>query len=152
MMGFQENLRQYRDAAGLTAKDFAALIGIKYSTYISYEAAGKEPKYDTLQKIAAALHVSIDELLGYKPDTLARWQKCLDGQNLGFLQENGRYIVVDGSDGTLSRHATFTEKELVQLLEYAERLAENSLEGIRNKLICNTIREKLTEKIALSQA
>ena len=65
-MSFKENLRQYRETTGLTAKDFATLIGIKYSTYISYEAAGKEPKYDTLQKIAAALHVSIDELLGYK--------------------------------------------------------------------------------------
>ena len=151
MIAFQENLKRFREKAGITAKDFAALLGIKYTTYMAYENEGREPKQEALCKIAAALHVSIDELLAYKPDTLARWQKCLDGQNLGFLQENGRYIVVDGSDGTLSRHATFTEKELVQLLEYAERLAENSIEGIRNKLICNTIREQLTAKIALSQ-
>lgn len=66
-MSFQTNLRRFREATGYTAKDFAALIGIKYSTYVSYEAAGKEPKYDTLRKIAAALSVSIDELLGYEP-------------------------------------------------------------------------------------
>ena len=64
-MGFQENLRKFREAQGITAKDFAAKVGLKYGTYFSYETAGKEPKLETLCKIAAALHVSIDELLGY---------------------------------------------------------------------------------------
>lgn len=64
-MGFQENLRKFREAQGITAKDFAAKVGLKYGTYFSYETAGKEPKLETLCKIAAALHVTIDNLLGY---------------------------------------------------------------------------------------
>jgi len=65
-MSFQENLRLYRIKAGYTqAKDFAAAIGVNYSTYIAYENQGKEPKYDTLLKIAAALNVSTDTLLGF---------------------------------------------------------------------------------------
>lgn len=64
-MSFQENLRLYRERAGYTqAKEFAAAIGLKYTTYIAYENQGKEPKYDTLRRIAAALNVSTDMLLG----------------------------------------------------------------------------------------
>ena len=69
-MSFQDNLRMYRERLGVNAKDFANQLEIKYTTYAGYENQGKEPKYDVLCKIAAALHVSIDELLGYKPDLL----------------------------------------------------------------------------------
>lgn len=73
MSTFQDNLKKYRDRLGITAKDFAAQIGIPYTTYTAYENQGREPKYDTLCKIAAALNVSIDELLGYKVDKLKYW-------------------------------------------------------------------------------
>lgn len=65
-MAFQENLRFYREKAGYKqAKEFAAAIGVNYSTYIGYENQGKEPKYETLLRIAAALNVSIDTLLDF---------------------------------------------------------------------------------------
>jgi DNA-binding XRE family transcriptional regulator len=64
--GFKENLRKCREALGINAKDFAAQIGVKYTTYANYENVGSEPNYETLVKIATALHVSIDKLLGYK--------------------------------------------------------------------------------------
>ena len=72
-MSFQDNLRMYRERLGVNAKDFAAQLGIKYTTYAGYENQGKEPKYETLCKIAAALHVSIDELVGYEPNRLQYW-------------------------------------------------------------------------------
>ena len=64
-MSFQDNLRMYRERLDITAKEFATRIGISYAAYIGYESAGKEPRYDTLRKIATGLHVSIDDLLGY---------------------------------------------------------------------------------------
>lgn len=67
-MSFNENLKEYRERSGYTAKEFAKIIDLPYTTYISYENQGREPKYDVLIKIAAALHVSIDDLLGYDPD------------------------------------------------------------------------------------
>lgn len=72
MSAFQDNLKKFRERLGFSAKGFAADIGIKYTTYANYENAGSEPKYDTLIKIAAALHVSIDDLLGY---TVDEWEK-----------------------------------------------------------------------------
>lgn len=63
-MAFQENLRHFRGKAGYTAKEFAAKLGLKYSTYAAYENQGSEPKYDMLCKIADALNTSTDDLLG----------------------------------------------------------------------------------------
>lgn len=64
-MSFQENLRYYREKAGFKqAKDFVKVLGIPYNTYTSYENQGREPKYQTLIRIADLLDVSIDDLLG----------------------------------------------------------------------------------------
>ena len=47
-MGFQENLRHYREKAGYkSAKDFANTLGIQPNTYVGYEVRGREPKYET---------------------------------------------------------------------------------------------------------
>ena len=64
-MKFQENLRTYRERLGISAKDFAAQIGLPYTKYIAYENKGVWPNEENIVKIAAALHVSIDDLLGY---------------------------------------------------------------------------------------
>ena len=82
-MSFAENLRKYREKAGYTAKDFSALLDVKYSTYAAYENQGSEPKYETLCKIASALRVSTDELIGYEGiDKYDRMNKVIE--SLGF--------------------------------------------------------------------
>lgn len=48
-----------------SAKEFAKVLDIEYSTYMGYENRGREPKYEVLIKIADTLDVSPDELLGY---------------------------------------------------------------------------------------
>ena len=66
-MGFQENLRFYKEKAGYTsAKDFSKALNIPYNTYAGYESQYREPKYETLIKIADLLNVSTDELLGHE--------------------------------------------------------------------------------------
>ena len=64
-MGFQENLRYYREKANLTPTEMAKYLNVAYNTY-GYEVRGREPKYDALCKIADLLNVSTDELLGRK--------------------------------------------------------------------------------------
>lgn len=64
-MSFQENLKYYREKAGYkSAKEFANTLGIPPNTYVGYEVRGREPKFDTLCKIADLLEVSTDDLLG----------------------------------------------------------------------------------------
>ena len=73
-MSFQDNLRRAREKAGYeSAKDFSDRLGISYTTYMNYESKGREPKYDRLCEIAAALHVTTDELLGFDGESI--WRK-----------------------------------------------------------------------------
>ena len=68
MSTFQDNLRHYREKAGYKKQtDLAKAINIPYTTYLNYEKAGREPKYETLIKIADTLGISTDELLGHIP-------------------------------------------------------------------------------------
>lgn len=69
-MSFQENLRHYREQAGYSAKEFAEVLKIPPNTYVGYEVRGREPKFDTLCKIADLLEVSTDDLLGRKEPRL----------------------------------------------------------------------------------
>ena len=74
---FHDNLRFYRKQTGMNAKEFATqVLNMPYTTYIVYENSNKEPKITTLCRIAAALNVSIDDLIGYKPPA-----KCKSAKN-----------------------------------------------------------------------
>lgn len=83
-MSFQENLKHYREKAGYkSAKEFANTLGIPPNTYVGYEVRGREPKFDTLCKIADLLEVSTDDLLGRTSNILGnkedkRLKKLLD--------------------------------------------------------------------------
>lgn len=86
-MEFNERLKHYREKAGYkTAKDFAKKLGLPYPTYVAYENTDREPKYEVLIRISRLLNVSIDELLGNKPDKI-QWIK-------GILENNGFSIHV----------------------------------------------------------
>ena len=57
-MTFSDNLKKYRLLAGFkSAKEFADSIGIKYTTYMSYENKGTKPPLTILD-------ISVDELIG----------------------------------------------------------------------------------------
>lgn len=70
-MNFAKNLRMYRIAAGYkSAKDFADLLGVPYTTYVAYENRDREPRYNTLCKIAQLLKVTPNDLLEFRLDPL----------------------------------------------------------------------------------
>ena len=140
MSTFQDNLKSYRERLGINAKDFAAQLGIKYTTYANYENAGSEPKYDTLCRIAAALHVSIDDLLGYKVDRLEYWLNRL-GERFDCIESSPPGAVTllywDNEDwetgGNATMQADYTKEELTALLESLGERAE--------KITASTTRE-----------
>lgn len=70
---FNENLKESRLKSGLSQKDLSENIGVAKSTYSLYESGKREPNVDTIKKIASALNVSADTLLGIdeEPTTLA---------------------------------------------------------------------------------
>ena len=65
------NLRRLREARGLSQRQIAQLSGIPRPTWGSLEAGGANPTLAVLGRAAAALQVSIEELIG-PPRTAAR--------------------------------------------------------------------------------
>ena len=60
-------LNDLRQAAGLTQMQLAAKVGVNHSNIAYWELSGTPPRGEVLPKLAAALGVSIDTLLGVTP-------------------------------------------------------------------------------------
>ena len=60
-----ENIKKYRKKAGLTQEALARRADVSYNTIIKLESKGiKDPRIGTLKKLANALNISLDELVG----------------------------------------------------------------------------------------
>ena len=60
-----QNLKKYRKKLKLTQEGLARKANISYNTVIKLESRGiTDPRMDTLKKLAAALGISIDGLVG----------------------------------------------------------------------------------------
>ena len=64
MVEFGNRLRQLRKDRKLTQQQLADLIGVKNSVISFYEVGDRTPSPDVLRKLALALHVTADYLLG----------------------------------------------------------------------------------------
>ncbi len=62
-MTIGERLRALRKEAGLTQKELGERLGVSASMIGQYETNLRKPKFETLEKIAAVLNVSISEFL-----------------------------------------------------------------------------------------
>ena len=128
-MNFQENLRTYRERLGISAKDFASQIELPYTKYIAYENKGAEPKYETLCKIAAALHVSIDSLLGYAaPAEHLRLVALVKSCGLE-VHEQDNLITVSMSDTLKATLSVGEQKAINNTLSQLEPLSVTDFDG-----------------------
>lgn len=103
-MEFNEKLRLLRKNAGLTQRQVADAVGVTYRTYQNYEAGASSPSGDVASRLAAALGVSTDTLLGAAPASapeapdralsalLAEMQALFAG---GALREEDKKYVLD---------------------------------------------------------
>lgn len=69
---FNENLREARKKKRMTQKQVAEAIGVARSTYALYETGEREPTVEGVKKIAKALDVSGDFLIGITEPTQAQ--------------------------------------------------------------------------------
>ena len=66
-MAFIDNLRLLREQAGLTQTEMAKKAGVPFRSYQNWEAGSREPRIQALAAVAAALGVTVDELIGQEP-------------------------------------------------------------------------------------
>ena len=164
-MQFSKNLRKYRENIGYSAKELAELIGIKYTTYLNYENMGSEPKYEILCKLANALNVSTDELIGIEnindklkgvdaTETAIALFKA-GGYSLDVKDNtyslNIPYRLIDITEGDKNSYGdcvtyplTLSEKELVLIAKYAVQAADKEFYAKRKEMLHNAF-----EKIML---
>lgn len=79
LLGKKDGIEYCRSSAA-----FAAHVGINPKTYKNYEISARAPSYDNLIKIASALGVSIDRLLGYDPPAENEIRFFLDDLGISF--------------------------------------------------------------------
>lgn len=63
-MKFSERLKKFREEQGLTQVQLSELTGITARQIQKYEGGQARPRLDAAEKIAKALNISADELLG----------------------------------------------------------------------------------------
>ncbi len=144
-MSFQDNLRRYRERQGITAKDFAAQLGIKYTTYANYENQGREPKYDTLCRIAAALHVSIDELMDFNSDSAAYWVSYLKNKDFD-ITDDGEKIYLNHNGEKFS----VSHKEFVESMERLSAETDDLVSQVREGIFTLKVRDFISMEYMLS--
>ena len=64
MVKFGERLRELRKQKGFTQKQLASLVGVQNSVISFYELGERMPSPEIIIKLASALHVSADYLMG----------------------------------------------------------------------------------------
>lgn len=82
-----KRLQKVRQDAGLTQQKLCQLANLSYSTLAKIErGAIKAPSIFTIQSIAVALHVGLDDLMGtISPALLAGAQKCVTKNGVRFI-------------------------------------------------------------------
>lgn len=95
MIQFTQNLKQLREARGLSRQELADMAGISSAAIGYYETGKREPQASTLVSIAAALHVSVDDLLGYHVDDF-------DKAAALFHESTGKTATLDESGVTIA--------------------------------------------------
>ena len=135
METFAERLKCFRQAAKCSQKEIAEKIGIPFQTYNNYETKGNEPKIEILIKLANALGVDINTLVGFQPDNHSELLYVLRSADIAFELDpddnNGLYIEntyftektypkPDRMDGAV--HITFDDLKLIIEMTQAEVL------------------------------
>ena len=65
VMKFNERLKKYREDKGLTQVQLSEFTGITTRQIQKYEGGKARPRLDAAEKIAKALNITTDELLGH---------------------------------------------------------------------------------------
>jgi len=101
---FPDRLKQARELRGLSQGELAARAGMQPSAISHFETANRKPSFDNLRRLAQALDVTTDYLLGRvneigataKADTLYRNIQQLQSTDRDFIEDWIRHKVERG--------------------------------------------------------
>lgn len=99
-MNIGEKIKDYRKKSGLSQKELGQKLNVSQQHIAQYESGKRIPKLDTIQKIAVALNISVNDLL----------ESPLDDSPLYRAFKNN-----DASDNPLEKH--YVNSKLTEQIE-----------------------------------
>lgn len=75
MSMFSENLKKYRQMANLSQEALGKKIGVTGVTIMRYEKGVREPKIETMKKLANALNIPLSKLIDINSPTMSNVAK-----------------------------------------------------------------------------
>ena len=135
-MTIGDNIKRLRNFKNITQKELAERLGTSQQNLAQYENGKRNPKLETLQKIAKALEVTIEELLtvdvngipslnmmDIPVDDMGNFLNAVraEQKNVEFQQKEA---LLQGKDPqTIAAHFAgddFTPEELEEIIQFAE--------------------------------
>ncbi len=131
-MLFAENLKRLRENNHLSKSDMAKKLDITPSAYGAYELKRREPSFDMLCKIADTLHISTDELLGYKRNEKDYWiSQIVNLLDMTVETDGGKITINQKGMGTahpLFPSVTFTNADFIDFMRGVEYRSKEEYE------------------------
>ncbi len=147
-MSFSTNLLKLRENIGKSRKQMAEEIGVSLSAYTNYEAGNRTPNTDVILKLAAALHVSVDELLGTHSDNKVTYW-------IAYLRKHGFSVVDDGESISVSfgkaPAVNYSYDAFVSILESVERKTDALVADIRDTLFVTEVKNNILYMLGYPQ-
>ena len=133
---FGNNLKKLREKCGLSRKDMAEALGMSQNAYGFYETGNREPNFTRLVKIAAALHVTTDELLVY---TLDEYEKCCSIiYEFGYdIVEEDTTIAIIPQDGCSKLCDYYSREEFINDIHKATQNYKEQTNAIMHNILHN---------------
>ena len=90
---FRERLKKIRENRGLSQSQLADMIGLPPSSISHFENGPRKPSFDNLRKLASALNVSTDFLLGRSDNQEGAAQVDVLARKVNDLPQDSRNAV-----------------------------------------------------------
>ena len=114
-MTLGEHIREVRERAGMTQAELGKKVGVSGVAIMRYEKGSRQPRFEQLEAIAAALEVPVTALMGYV------FTGRVDGKDIYEIPRDVIDIVIDEEKPTpVSEDGLSAEQlELINLFESA---------------------------------
>lgn len=131
-----ENIKRIRRAKGLTQKELGKKLGISQSEIAQRETGRRNPKIETVQKIANALQVPVSEI--YEQDSLSKDNLSDIGKRIAFYRKQCGYSQrelaekLEIATGTLQQYELLkrnTKRTMIQRIAKILNIKESELYG-----------------------
>ncbi len=144
-MTVAENIKRIRKEKGLTQKQLGERCGMSESTLRQYEIGYRNPKLETIQKIAAALHVSPSEL-DERIDALRKSHRLIGSM----YSEMEKKRLKDGKN---FEHTLEIYNKLIKAqMEISDKLAKDLTAEELEKILVTKEQELLSLYLQLNEA